>query len=80
MDSYFAAKARVAPLGAPAVMNMLAPLVRRMFANRENEFMLLQIGFCFGGRDRAPWGARKDKTRLGMISSNWVEYIVCNTL
>ena len=54
MDSaipHFAAKARVSPLGSPFVMNMLAPLVRRMFAIAygENEFMLLQMkGFGLG--------------------------------
>ena len=40
-NGVFAAKARVSPLGSPSVMNMLAPLVRRMFgiAYGENEFM-----------------------------------------
>ena len=50
-EPHFAAKARVSPLGSPSVMNMLAPLVRRMFAiaYRENEFMLLQMkGFDLG--------------------------------
>ena len=41
----FAAKARVSPLGSPSVMNMIAPLVRRMFAfaYKENKFVLFQM-------------------------------------
>ena len=44
-EPHFAVKARVSPLGSPSVMNMLAPLVRRMFAIAygENEFTLLQM-------------------------------------
>ena len=47
----FAAKARVSPLGLPSVINMLAPLVRRMFAIAygENKFISLQIkGLVWG--------------------------------
>ena len=50
-EPHFASKARVSKLGSPYVINMLAPLVRPMFAFacRENEFMLLQIkGFGLG--------------------------------
>ena len=50
-EPHFAAKARVSPLGSPSVMNMLAPLVRRMFAfaYKENEFMLFaNEGFGLG--------------------------------
>ena len=50
-DSPFAAKARVFPLGLSSIINMLASLVRRMFAfaYRENEFMLLQMkGYGLG--------------------------------
>ena len=42
-------------LGSPSVMNMLAPLLRRMFAfaYRENEFMLSQVkGFWSEGKER----------------------------
>ena len=49
--SHFAAKARVSLLGSPSVMNMLAPLVRRMsaIAYGENDFILLQMkGFGLG--------------------------------
>ena len=44
-EPHFAENARVSSLGSPSVMNMLAPLVRRMFAigYGENEFMLLQM-------------------------------------
>ena len=47
-----AAKARVSPLSSPSVMNMLAPLVRRIFvfAYKENEFVLLQTN-SFGSGD-----------------------------
>ena len=41
----------MSPLVSPSVMNMLAPLVQRMFAfaYRENEFKLLKIkGFGLG--------------------------------
>ena len=41
----------MSPLGSAFVMNMLAPLVPRLFAIAygENKFMLLQIkGFCLG--------------------------------
>ena len=44
-EPHFAAKARVSQLGSLSVMNMLAPLVRRLFAFAYggNEFMLLQM-------------------------------------
>ena len=44
-------KPDLSSLGSPSVMNMLASLVRRMFAiaHGENEFMLLQmIGLIWG--------------------------------
>ena len=50
-EPHFAAKARVFPVDSPSVTNMLAPLIRRMFAIAygENEFMLLQMkGFSLG--------------------------------
>ena len=42
-EPHLEVKARVSPLGSPFVMNLLAPLVRRMFAFAygENQFMLL---------------------------------------
>ena len=53
-ETHFAAKSRVSPLGSPSVINMLAPLFRRMFAfgYRENEFTLLQMkGFDLMNRN-----------------------------
>ena len=45
----------MSPLGSPSVMNMLAPLVRRMFAiaHGENEFMLLQMKSLVWGTGQA---------------------------
>ena len=76
----------MSPSGSPSVTNMLAPFVRCMFAftYRENKFMLLQMmGFDLRdgtGLAKSKKEVQKDKTRTGMVSSNWVGYIVCNTL
>ena len=55
-EPHFAEEAQVSLLGSPSVMNMLAPLVRRMFAIAygENEFMLSEMkGLVWGmGQDR----------------------------
>ena len=72
----FAAKARVSPLGSPSAMNMLASLVRRMFAfaYEENEFMLLQMkGLVWGtgqGLLRSPKG--RNASRDGLVKLGWV--------
>ena len=81
-EPHLAAKARMSPLGSPSVMNMLAPLVRRMFifAYKENQFMLLQIRVLVWGTGQALLRSQKDETLPGVVSSNWVGYIVCNTL
>ena len=73
----------MSPLGSLSVTNMLAQLVRRMFviACEENKFMLLQMkGLSLGDGTGPAEESKKDKTRPGMVSSNWVRYIVCNTL
>ena len=75
-NGVFAAKARVSPLGSPSVMNMLAPLVRRMFAFAygENEFMLLQMkGLVWGTGQallRSPRG--RNASRDGLVKLGWV--------
>ena len=62
-------------------MNMLAPLVRRMFAiaHGENEFMLLQMKDLVWGTGqallRSPRG--RNASRDGLVKLGW--YIVCNT-
>ena len=62
-------------------MNMLAPLVRRMFtiAYGENEFMLLHMKGLVWGTGKALLRSPEDETHPGMVSSNWVGCIVCNT-
>ena len=50
-EPHFAAKARVSPLDSPSVMNMLAPLVRRMFAIciwRKRVYVIANEGFGLG--------------------------------
>ena len=75
-EPHFAAKARVSPLGSPSVMNMLAPLVRRMFAIAygKNEFMLLQIkGLVWGTGQallRSPRG--RNASRDGLVKLGWI--------
>ena len=73
---HFAAKARVFPLGSSSVMNMLAPLIRHMFAIAygEKEFMLLQMkGLVWGmGQTllRSPTG--RNASRDGLVKLGWV--------
>ena len=73
---YAKAKARVSPLGSLSAMNMLASLVRRMFAFAygENEFMLLQMkGLVWGTGQallRSPRG--RNASRDGLVKSGWV--------
>ena len=83
-EPHFAANARVSPLGSPSVMNMLAPLVRRMFAVAygENEFMLLQMkGLVWGTGQallRSPRG--RNASRDGLVKLGWVhclQYVNC---
>ena len=81
-EPHFAASARVSPLGSPSVMNMLAPLVRHMFAIAygENEFMLLQMkGLGMGQAPlRSPRG--RNASRDGLVKSGWVhclQYVNC---
>ena len=75
-EPHFAAKARVSPLGSPSAMNMLASLVRRMFASAygENEFMLLQMkGLVWGTGQallRSPRG--RNASRDGLVKLGWV--------
>ena len=75
-EPHFAAKARVSPLGSPSVMNMFAPLVRRMFAIAygENEFMLLQMkGLVWGTGQallRSPRG--RNASRDSLVKLGWV--------
>ena len=75
-EPHFAAKTRVSPLGLPSVMNMLAPLVRRMFAIAygENELMFLQIkGLVWGTGQallRSPRG--QNASRDGLVKLGWV--------
>ena len=90
-EPHFAAKARVSPLGSPSVMNMLAPLVRRMFAVAygENEFMLLQMKDLVWGTGqallRSPIGrnaSRDGLVKLGSVhclqyTLNCFQYNVC---
>ena len=65
-------------------MNMLAPLVRRMFAiaHGENEFMLLQMKGLVWGKGqallRSPRG--RNASRDGLVKLGWVhcfQYNVC---
>ena len=83
-EPHFAAKAGVSPLGSPFVMNMLAPLVRRMFAIAygENKFMLLQMkGLVWGTGQallRSPRG--RNASRDGLVKLGWVhclQYVNC---
>ena len=66
----------MSPSGSPSVMNMLAPLVRRMFAIAygENEFMLLKKkGLVWGTGQallRSPGG--RNASRDGLIKLGWV--------
>ena len=75
-EPHFAAKARVSPLGSPSAMNMLASLVRRMFAFAygENEFMLLRMkGLAWGTGQallRSPRG--RNASRDGLVKLGWV--------
>ena len=75
-EPHFAAKARVTPLGSPSAMNMLASLVRRMFAFAygENEFKLLQMkGLVWGTGQallRSPRGRKA--SRNGLVKLGWV--------
>ena len=75
-EPHFAAKPRVSLLVSPSVMNILAPLVRRMFAIAygENEFMLLQIkGLVWGTGQallRSPTG--RNASRDGLVKLGWV--------
>ena len=75
-EPHFAAKARVSPLGSPFVMNMLAPLVRRMFAVAygENEFMLLQMkGLVWRTGQALLRGPRgQNASRDGLVKLGWV--------
>ena len=75
-EPHFATKARVSPLGSPSVMNMLAPLVRRMFAIacRENEFMLLQMkGLVWGtGQALLKSPEERNASRNGLVKLGWV--------
>ena len=67
---------RVSPLGSPSVINMLAPLVRCMFAIAygENESMLLQMkGLVWGTGQallRSPRG--RNASRDGLVKLGWV--------
>ena len=76
IEPHFGAKARVSLLGSPSVMNMLAPLVRRMFAFAygENEFMLLQMkGLVWGMGQavlRSPRG--RNASRDSLVKLGWV--------
>ena len=65
-EPHFSAKARVSPLGSPSVMNMLASLVRRMFAvsYEENEFMLLQMKGLIWGNGTGPAEESKRTKRV----------------
>ena len=73
-EPHFAVKARVSPLGSPSVMNMLAPLVRCMFAiaHGENEFMLLQMKGLVWGKGqallRSPRGRNASRDGLVKLS------------
>ena len=89
-EPHFAAKARVSPLGSPSVMNMLAPLVQRMFAFAygENEFMCLQMKDLVWGTGRDGTGrdgtgpaeeSKRTKRVQGWSRQIEVGYIVCNT-
>ena len=75
-EPHFAAKARVSPLGPPSVMNMLAPLVRPMFAVAygENEFMLLQMKDLVWGTGQALLRnpRRRNASRNGLVKLGWV--------
>ena len=77
-EPHFAAKARVSPLGSPSVMNMLAPLVRRMsaFAYGENEFMLLQMKGLVWGAGQALLRSPKRTKRI----QGWSRQIELDTL
>ena len=88
---HFAAKARVSPIGLPSVINMLAPLVRRMFAfaYRENEFMLMQMKGLIWGTGQALLRSPRERNasrdglvKLGRVhclqcTLNCFQYIVC---
>ena len=75
-EPHFAAKARVSSLGPPSVMNMLAPLIRHMFAIAygENEFTLLQMkGLVWRTGQallRSPRG--RNASRDGLVKLCWV--------
>ena len=77
-EPHFAVKARVSPLGSPPVMNMLAPLVRRMFAIAygENEFMLLQMKGLVWGDGTGPADESKRTRRV----QEWSRQIGLDTL
>ena len=75
-EPHFAAKARVSQLGSPSVINMLAPLVRRIFAIAygENEFMLLQMKGLVWRTGRALLRSPRERyaSRDGLVKLGWV--------